>query len=89
MLSVAGYENVFAEAERYPEISVQQLIDAKPEILLLSSEPFPFAEKDRQELLKLLPDSKIEIVDGMAFSWYGSRLRTSAAYFRDLQARFV
>ncbi|MGH1366255.1 MAG: ABC transporter substrate-binding protein [Calditrichia bacterium] len=85
MLAVAGFENVFADVERYPEVSLQQLVEAKPEVLLLSSEPFPFAEKDCIELKGLLPDAHPIVVDGMAFSWYGSRLLSSPAYFTDLQ----
>jgi len=89
MMSAAGFENVFSGLTRYPEVTVQQIIDAKPEVLLLSSEPFPFAEKDCQEFREQVPDAMPLIVDGMAFSWYGSRLQSSPAYFKQLQKKIA
>jgi ABC-type Fe3+-hydroxamate transport system substrate-binding protein len=43
MLQLCGFDNVFSQT-RYPEISAEALIAADPELLLLSSEPYPFAE---------------------------------------------
>ena len=74
MLLHAGYSNVFAEQKRYPTVTNQDLVDAKPELILLSSEPFPFKEKHVDELVELCPDAKIELVDGEMYAWYGSRL---------------
>lgn len=54
------------------------------ELLLLSSEPFPFKQKHIDELQHLLPRSKIVLVDGEMFSWYGSRLLFAAEYFQKL-----
>ena len=54
------------------------------ELLLLSSEPYPFKQKHIDELQKMLPHTKIMLVDGEMFSWYGSRLRYSAEYFKNL-----
>ena len=85
MLSYCKFQNVFAgQASRYPEITVNQLIAADPEIVLLSSEPYPFKEKHVQEFAKLLPDAKIIPVDGELFSWYGSRLMHTPAYLEKL-----
>jgi hypothetical protein len=54
------------------------------QLLLLSSEPYPFKQKHMQELQTLLPFTKIMLVDGEMFSWYGSRLLYSAQYFKKL-----
>ena len=86
MLETAGFRNVFKQSLRYPEITIEQLKQANPGVLLLSSEPFPFKEKHREELQELLPSVKILLVDGELFSWYGSRLRLAPAYFEKLQA---
>lgn len=83
MLTVAGFENLVL-AERYPELSLEKLIELSPENLLLSSEPFPFKEKHILGFQKLLPKTKIQLVDGELFSWYGSRLLHSAEYFKRL-----
>ena len=84
MLRRAGFVNVFAGLSRYPEITAEQLA-AAPTRIFLSSEPYPFAAKHLAEFQALCPAAKIEIVDGELFSWYGSRLRQSAAYFSQLR----
>jgi ABC-type Fe3+-hydroxamate transport system substrate-binding protein len=83
MLSVAGFENLI-QAERYPELSEENLIELSPDYLLLSSEPFPFKEKHLDAFRKLLPNSKVLLVDGELFSWYGSRLLVAPDYFKRL-----
>ena len=54
------------------------------ELLLLSSEPFPFQEKHIAEIKKDLPNIRIRLVDGEMFSWYGSRLVYVPAYLEKL-----
>jgi ABC-type Fe3+-hydroxamate transport system substrate-binding protein len=85
MLQEAGFVNVFKDRFRYPIITSEELKAKKPEIILLSSEPFPFAEKHAKELRKLIPDARIIFVDGEMFSWYGSRLLRSPGYFQQLR----
>jgi ABC-type Fe3+-hydroxamate transport system substrate-binding protein len=86
MLRRAGFRNVFAHLGRYPEITPEQLAAAAPERILLSSEPYPFQDKHLAEFQALCPAAEIQLVDGELFSWYGSRLRLSAAYFQQLRA---
>jgi len=74
VLTHLGLENALAKTQRYPELDKEELKKLAPEICFLSSEPFPFKEKHVEELQKVLPGSKIMIVDGEVFSWYGSRL---------------
>ena len=83
MLLRCGFENAFSES-RYPEISVSRLIEAAPDVIFLSSEPYPFKEKHVEEFRWLAPSAEIQLVDGEMFSWYGSRLRYAPAYFSDL-----
>ena len=85
MLRLAGFQNVFAHKSRYPEISLQELAEAQPEVILLSSEPYPFAAKHFAAFREVCPVAKIQLVDGELFSWYGSRLQFSADYFQQLQ----
>ncbi len=89
MLTQAGFTNVFAPQQRYPEISAEQLAAAAPRVVLLSSEPYPFADKHIAEFLAICPSAQIRIVDGELFSWYGSRLQHSVAYFAALRATVV
>lgn len=85
MLHYCGFENVFSHKNRYPEISEQDIKDANPELILLSSEPFPFKEKHVEYFKSLLPNAKVILVDGELFSWYGSRLIHSAKYFKQIR----
>jgi ABC-type Fe3+-hydroxamate transport system substrate-binding protein len=86
ILSEIGFENIFKNQTRYPEIQVEDL--AETDVIMLSSEPFPFKEKHIAELSEFYPDKKIMIVDGEAFSWYGTHIAKCENYFRDLIAEF-
>lgn len=83
ILSNIGLENCITE-QRYPEITIEEIQKLKPKLLLLSSEPFPFGVNHLNELQKQLPNTNVKIVDGEMFSWYGSRLVKSFAYFNEL-----
>jgi len=86
ILSEIGFENIFKNQTRYPEIEVKDL--AKADVIMLSSEPFPFKEKHIAELREIYPDKKIMIVDGEAFSWYGTHIAKCENYFKELIAGF-
>ena len=83
MLQLCGFSNAFNK-DRYPEVSPDDLIVSQPDVVFLSSEPYPFAQKHIVEFEKLLPNTKIILVDGEMFSWYGSRLLHAPAYFNGL-----
>lgn len=90
MMEAAGFENVFKKRIRYPEVSMEELVNAGADIILFSSEPFPFQEKhlhlfanEWQTINPTMPHLKI--VDGELFSWYGSRMIHAANYFRKLK----
>ena len=82
ILDKLGFENVFKNEKRYPEISVEEMKNA--DFIFLSSEPFPFQQKHIDELQKELLHSKIVLVDGEAFSWYGTHLAKCGEYFFEL-----
>lgn len=82
ILTEIGFENSFKDKIRYPEIKVEDL--AETDIIMLSSEPFPFKEKHMEELKAFYPDKKIIIVDGEAFSWYGTHIAKCGKYFNEL-----
>lgn len=87
MLSIAGFENCCGEKSRYPVLEEAEIISLAPEVILLSSEPYPFTEKHISGLQKLLPEAVILLADGELFSWYGSRLLGAFDYFGDLRSR--
>jgi ABC-type Fe3+-hydroxamate transport system substrate-binding protein len=84
ILERCGFQNIFSGRLRYPIVTLAQLQEANCQLVLLSSEPYPFREKHVAELSKHLPQSKILTVDGEMFSWYGSRLLLAPRYFKKL-----
>lgn len=82
MLRICGMENIFKQKNaRYPEITTEEIQQANPSLIFLSSEPYPFRKKHIEEFQHICPQSKIVLVDGEMFSWYGSRLLYAPAYF--------
>lgn len=80
LLLLNNFQNIISE-KRYPEVSVDALAEA--DLILLSSEPFPFKETDASEMRQNL-NGEVKLVDGEYFSWYGSRLEAAFGYFRTL-----
>ncbi len=85
MLQRVGLKNAFSGYTRYPEISLEEIASSQCEVVMLSSEPYPFKEKHISELQSFLPNKKIILVDGEMFSWYGSRLQYAPRYFLQLR----
>lgn len=80
-----GWQNVYARQWRYPETNLEELTAFKPDLILLSSEPYPFKEQHILEIQQHLPEVSILLVDGEMFSWYGSRMKLAVAYLLQLQ----
>ncbi len=89
MMACAGFSNVFSHQKRYPVIEADELRQLPLDLLMLSSEPYPFNKKHLNELQSILPDKKLLLVDGEMFSWYGSRLLFAPAYFKQLQQQVL
>lgn len=84
MITETGWINCVA-ACRYPSLTPEEIKDLNPDVILLSSEPFPFREKHSDEIKAMCPASRILFVDGEMFSWYGSRLLKAPEYFNSIQ----
>jgi ABC-type Fe3+-hydroxamate transport system substrate-binding protein len=78
------YFNNVVEETRYPELNFESIQQLNPDYIFLSSEPYPFKEKHIAEIKKVLPNTRIMLVDGEYFSWYGSRLIKAPLYFISL-----
>jgi len=84
ILQLGGWINAVSDS-RYPEISEAALRELNPDLIFLSSEPYPFKDKHVAEFREICPHSQVMIVDGELFSWYGSRLRHTPQYLFALQ----
>ncbi|MFD0863435.1 ABC transporter substrate-binding protein [Sungkyunkwania multivorans] len=89
LLELNHFENVYKHKGRYPEIDLENLRSegGGPEVVFLSSEPYPFKEDHAFEIARYVQNGKTVFVDGELFSWYGSRLTKSFEYFKDLHQR--
>ncbi len=85
MIERSGFTNYLQNPNsRYPEIDLNQLGDSKPDLVFLSSEPYPFNEEHLIELKTQLANTIPILVNGEMFSWYGSRLIQSSEYLHNL-----
>ncbi len=84
VMDLCGIENKMRGQQRYPTIDMDMLKSMSPDLLLLSSEPYPFKEKHIQYFQSHLPDTKVILVDGEVFSWYGTRLIKRTKYLVEL-----
>jgi len=85
LLKINKFQNVFIKKERYPEIDFESLLKTnKVDVIFLSSEPYPFKEKHINEIQNKFSSTKVVLVDGEFFSWYGTRLLYAFDYFKSL-----
>ena len=84
MMNKAGFNNVFADLKRYPNVTLQDIVNSRCEIILLSSEPFPFKEQHAEDFRNAVKNVKVVLTDGEMFSWYGSRMLEAPGYIERL-----
>ena len=85
LLDACGFDNAFANQTRYPVLTAEEISTADIDVILLSSEPYPFGEKHVAAFQQLCPNTQVLVVDGELFSWYGSRLLHTAKYVLQLK----
>lgn len=77
---------------RYPRVTVEEVLNAQPELILLPDEPFAFETRHRLQIETLLADTpalrknNVISIDGSLITWPGTRM---ARALRDLPERFA
>ena len=85
MLAAVNWHTVGHHPEtRYPEVSLDSDEARGADIVLLSSEPFPFKDKHVPLVKSALPSADVRLIDGELVSWYGSRAIQGMDYLRRL-----
>lgn len=88
LMQLNQFDNCYKNQDRYPEILLDVMEkEYDPEVILLSSEPYPFKDEDAFEIGRNTHHAKTVFVDGEMFSWYGTRLHKSFGYFKQLHER--
>lgn len=88
LLKLNHFQNIYENKGRYPEIELKKIrLEGDPDLVFLSSEPFPFKEEDAFEIGRFTHHAKTIFVDGEMFSWYGSRLLKAFDYFKKIHQK--
>jgi ABC-type Fe3+-hydroxamate transport system substrate-binding protein len=86
VLRLAGGINVLGDRERYPEVTMDEVRAASPDLVLLPDEPYRFREEHAADYAGLAP---AHVIDGQLLWWYGPRMGTSTLTLRQLLADFA
>lgn len=92
LLVQCGGRNVFEarSGRRYPLVTLDEIVAAAPEVVLLPDEPYAFGASDAAELRRLpIPaahQGRIHLIDGTWVSWYGPRIARALPALRHLLA---
>lgn len=68
-------------SDRYPELDPAAFA-GQVDLVLLPSEPYPFADRHIAEVLALVPDAEVVLVDGRDVLWWGVRTPAAAQRLR-------
>jgi ABC-type Fe3+-hydroxamate transport system substrate-binding protein len=77
LLMRLGIGNAFAgAAERYPHVTMDEIVALRPHAIVLPDEPYRFTVDDGPEVF---PNIRSILVEGRALTWYGPSLVSAAA----------
>lgn len=81
VLMTCGGDNVCGDHTRYPTVSLEDIEDSDPEVILIPDEPYPFSAEDLPEFYEMnivaAHKERIHLIDGKLLSWYGPRMASS------------
>jgi len=74
------------EGVDYPELALTPALLGEAEVILFSTEPYPFKEADLDEFAREqeCPREKLRLIDGEYASWYGPRAIAGLDYLGEL-----
>ena len=83
LLGALGVRTVPVDVDaRYPELDAEAMTALRPDLVVLPSEPYPFAQRHVAEVQRLLPSSRVVLVDGRDLLWWGVRTPTALERLR-------
>jgi ABC-type Fe3+-hydroxamate transport system substrate-binding protein len=84
LLDLLGVGNVFAHSvDRYPNVTLDEVATLAPNLVVLPSEPYPFAERHLAEVEREIPGVPTGLIDGRDLFWWGIRTPAAAERLRD------
>jgi ABC-type Fe3+-hydroxamate transport system substrate-binding protein len=81
MLERAGCDNVFGDREGrdFFEVTIDEVREAGPELVVLPDEPYVFETRHADELREAGVESRVIVVRGKDLAWYGPRIPAGLA----------
>lgn len=74
---------------RYPRVTVQEVMEHDPQIILLPSEPYPFEDRHVEQIRERLGqttavrEDRIATLDGSLITWHGTRMAMALSVLPD------
>jgi ABC-type hemin transport system substrate-binding protein len=62
-----------ADPSPYPTVELDEIVGARPDLVIVPSEPYEFATRHLAELTEAFPDARLVQVDGQDLFWWGAR----------------
>jgi ABC-type Fe3+-hydroxamate transport system substrate-binding protein len=73
LLARLGITNVVGDHDdTYPTVEPSDVARLRPDLVLLPSEPYPFADRHLAEYRRVFPTSRVVLVDGRDLFWWGA-----------------
>ena len=83
-LALVQWKSIGDSEVRYPEIDLDSALARDADLVLLSSEPYPFKAKHIDQVrARLGPGPAVELIDAEMVSWYGNRAICGLDYLYD------
>jgi ABC-type Fe3+-hydroxamate transport system substrate-binding protein len=82
-----GGSDAGSPGDRYPEVGLDDVALAGPELVLLPDEPYAFVERHREEVAVAVPDAEVLLVDGRDLFWWGTRTPSAIERLRTVLTR--
>jgi ABC-type Fe3+-hydroxamate transport system substrate-binding protein len=68
----------------YPTVELADIAALAPDVVLLPSEPYSFAQRHVEELQRAVPGVPVVPVDGQDLFWWGTRTSAALTRFREV-----
>ena len=84
IIESSGATNVFRNhPHRYPEITDEELLQSRPQVVLLPSEPYEFSEQQAKRMEAFLDGASVLCIPGEWVTWYGCRVGRAIESLRE------
>ncbi len=94
LLDTFGFKNIFAEGDgRYPQTSLESVLDRGPEVVMLPNEPYAFGPADEQDIEQFFVENGARVavltMDGTLITWFGRRTALGIDYLQKAKTRLL